>query len=262
MTLRIAQDYEYAGDDYWHWRAWIEGRASDLAAVESVKWLLHPSFTPSVVESTDRGSGFRLESSGWGTFVLKAELHRTDGSVSALRWTLKLAYPESETSPPTRDGPAKDRDLPAASGAAPPAAAPQEGALREGALRKVFLSYGAEDRRRAVGLRHTLESLGLQVVDDSQIGPGEPWELAARNLQAGADATIAYVSSDTPSQFVAREVNTSMQAGKPTLVIASDEFESIIGVDSAVPVARINTEDPTGISVALKMLKLPSGNSA
>lgn len=247
MTLRIAQDYEYAGDDYWHWRAWIEGPASDLATVESVKWLLHPSFTPSVVESTDRASGFRLETSGWGTFVLKADLHRTDGSVSALHRTLKLAYPESETSPRTRDGLAKGHDLPAASGTA---------------LRKVFLSYGAEDRRRAVGLRHTLESLGLQVVDDSQIGPGEPWELAARNLQAGADATIAYVSSDTPSPFVAREVNASMQAGKPTLVIASDEFESIIGVDSAVPVTRINTEDPTGISVALKMLKLPSGNSA
>jgi hypothetical protein len=88
---------------------------------------------------------------------------------------------------------------------------------------------------------------------------GTLWVTSPSN--SGMYAEI-YVSSDTPSPFVAREVNASMQAGKPTLVIASDEFESIIGVDSVVPVTRINTEDPTGISVALKMLKLPSGNSA
>ena len=24
MTLRIAQDFAYVGNDYWNWRAWIE----------------------------------------------------------------------------------------------------------------------------------------------------------------------------------------------------------------------------------------------
>jgi hypothetical protein len=95
-------------------------------------------------------------------------------------------------------------------------------------------------------------------VDVSQVAPGQSWDMAIRDLQAGTEATVAFVSSDTPSPFVVREVNASQQAGKPTLVIASDDFDSILGIDAAVPVARTSPDDPSGIAAALQKLQLSS----
>jgi len=43
VKLAIAQDFEYIGNDYWRWRAWIEGKPSDLDAIEKVTWFLHPT---------------------------------------------------------------------------------------------------------------------------------------------------------------------------------------------------------------------------
>lgn len=238
MTLKIAQDFEYAGDDFWRWWAWIEGPGDELDGVERVEWLLHPSFNPGVVDSTDRPSGFRIDCSGWGTFVLRARVHQSGGRKVTLRRMLTLWYPDSDQAARLRSAPTKQ--------------APPED---PGAPHRVYLSYGAEDRRRALALRRSLESLGLEVVDESLVDPGEPWDIALRKLQAGADATVAYVSSDTPSTIVAREVNTSARTGKPTLVIASHDFGPMLGVDAGVQVARVSAEDPSGISAALQMLQ-------
>lgn len=236
MTLKIAQDQSYVGQDFWHWSAWIEGPADELATVERVDWLLHPSFSPAVVPSTERSTGFRLERSGWGSFVLRARVHRVSGSDLTLRRMLELWYPDGDEAQP--------KSAPLRSASEPPPSKP----------RRVYLSYGAEDRRRALALRRSLESIGLEVVDESLIQPGEPWDIALRKLQAGADATVAFVSSDTPSTIVAREIDSSARAGKPTLVIASDEFGDLLGIDPGVPVAHVSAEDPSGIAAAIDAL--------
>lgn len=262
MTLKIAQDHAYAGNDYWRWWTWIEGPADEMALVEEVQWLLHPSFNPSIVSTSDRDHAFRLDCSGWGTFLLRAKLQRSDGSSVTLRRNLALRYPQEDeapspdaaagfATPPAAQAPSKSVPLPPA--VVPPAAA------KPG---KVFLSFGSEDIKRANALRRTLQTLNVEVVDDSQIAPGQSWEMAIRDLQAGTDATVAFVSSDTPSPFVVREVNASQQAGKPTLVIASDDFEAILGIDAAVPVARTSPDDPSGIAVALQKLQLSAGDPA
>jgi TIR domain/YEATS family len=262
MTLKIAQDHAYAGNDYWRWSAWLEGPADELASVQEVQWLLHPSFNPAIVSSSDRARAFRVDGSSWGTFVLRAKLRRAGGGVSSsvtLQHSLVLPYPQDAGEPtPVKVGlappppqalaPSKSMPLPLPlpPPVMPPAARP----------RKVFLSFGAEDSRRAQALRRTLQGLNVQVVDDSQMAAGQSWEMAIRDLQAGTDATVAFVSSDTPSPFVVREVNASQQAGKPTCVIASDDFGAILGIDPAVPVAHTNPDDPSGVAAALQQLQL------
>jgi pYEATS domain-containing protein involved in immunity/TIR domain-containing protein len=255
MTYKILQDYEYTGNDYWNWHAWIDGTPDELAKVERVEWLLHPSFTPSVVESTNRASKFRLKTSGWGTFLLRAQVQGINGSIVTLRHQLELRYPD-DAKPPmrgvtSRSGPPRAKPRPEVLGASSEPRFP----------RKIFLSYGAEDRGEVLKLRQTLESLGLQVFDDRNIGAGESWEVALRNLQAASDATIAYVPSDIPSPFVARDVKASMQSGKPTLVITNQDTRPIAGLDSAVPVARTSLDDPRAVSRALEMFTLPSSDS-
>lgn len=94
--LLIKQDQHYRGKDWWNWSVWLEGREADLKEVQEVKWHLHPTFNPSVVCRRDRSDGFRLESSGWGTFTLMAEITMSDGSTHLIRHELELYYPEPE----------------------------------------------------------------------------------------------------------------------------------------------------------------------
>ena len=273
MSFRITQDSEYAGNDYWKWRAWIEGKAGELQKVEKVKWFLHPSFTPSVIVSRERASGFRLEASGWGTFLLRAELRLVDGTNETLRHHLEFVRPnEAPRAPeksPFEENVVERSFIPAPPKAVPPGAGPPQAAPRAdpapdrpapakpaAPARKIFLSYGSEDRSTALALRRALEALGISVLDDSQISADAPLEIAALDLISRADATIACVSSDLPSTFVAQEVNASIKAGKPTLVVTRENLTSILGIDAAVPIRQLDASDPAGIAAALKTLKL------
>ena len=262
MTFRIAQDSQYMGDDFWKWRAWIEGKAAEMQKVEKVKWFLHPSFTPSVVVSRERASGFRLEASGWGTFLLRAELRLVDATEVTLRHDLEFAPPTAPVPlAPRAAGPAEER-VPAPTFVVPPpkferadpAPAKPSPAQPAAQSRKIFLTSGSEDRRAGLAWRRALETLGVLVLDDSQVRAGLPLEVAAQELIARADATIALVSSDLPSPFVAQQVNASMKAGKPTVIIASETLDTIQGIDSRVPIKQMEPGDHAAIAAMLQAL--------
>jgi transcription initiation factor IIF auxiliary subunit len=95
MALKIAQDYKYLGDDYWHWSVWIEGPARERNQVKSVTYNLHPSFRNPVRRIDSRQDNFRLESAGWGAFTLYATILDKDDSTQRLQHDLVLRYPES-----------------------------------------------------------------------------------------------------------------------------------------------------------------------
>ena len=95
MALRLAQSEEYAGNDYWKWAVWLEGSDEELDAIKHVEYVLHPTFLNPVREVSDRGSKFRLQTAGWGTFTLHATVIFKDGKRSplALEHELVLLYP-------------------------------------------------------------------------------------------------------------------------------------------------------------------------
>jgi len=245
VKLTIAQDHKYAGKDFWHWRAWIEGEPADLGRVENVKWFLHPSFSPSVVVSSDRSTGFRLESGGWGTFTLRAEVHCVDGSEQTLHQLLELYYPDEAKA-------ARERGFPPSGPGTSAADADQlAGKAVERGVRKVFLSYESIDRSNAVAIRRALETQGMTVVDDSAISEDQPVEHAVLDLLINADATVAYLDCDQPSPFVAREINASISSGKPTLVVTYKDLGPIAGVPSDVPVLKLDPTAASGIAGAI-----------
>jgi transcription initiation factor IIF auxiliary subunit len=96
MALKIAQSYEYVGDDYWKWSTWIEGPARELDQVESVTYNLHPTFRNPVRKIDSRKNKFRLDTAGWGVFMLFATVSRKDGSTERLKHYLELRYPDGK----------------------------------------------------------------------------------------------------------------------------------------------------------------------
>jgi hypothetical protein len=244
LKLAIAQDHQYAGSNFWNWRAWIEGKPADLDKVEKVKWFLHPSFSPPVVVSRDRGTGFRLERSGWGTFTLRAQARCVDGSELTLRQPLKLFYPDDDAGANAKALRTADTGTPGA------VERVTRRALAQG-VRKVFLSYASSDRSAALPIRRALETLGMTVVDGSAIGSGQPVEIATLDLLTSADATVAFTSSDLPSAFVAQEINASVRAGKPTLVLTNEELSPDSGLSSGVQVLQLDPADASGIAAAV-----------
>lgn len=244
MTLSIEQSSEYTGNDHWRWQASIAGTPAELARVEKVKWFLHPSFTPSVVVSRERARGFPIEASGWGTFTLRAELHFVDGSDKTLRERLRLFYPEGESA--EGESAADESASPESPVRAEPATTAASAAAG-GPVRRVFLSYAAADRSNAQALRQALEKIGVRVLDATAIDAGQPWQLALQDLMAGADATVALVSGDLPSSWVAQEIDASARAGKPTMVVLAGEGGDTAGLPTEVPVLRL----PQTSSIAL-----------
>jgi transcription initiation factor IIF auxiliary subunit len=100
MNLRLRNDWEYAGDEWWKWGAFIDGSDQDLDAVESVEYVLHPSFANPIRKVSDRLTKFRMETAGWGTFVLRARAFLKDGSVVKLQHEIHLkSEPRRGTTP-------------------------------------------------------------------------------------------------------------------------------------------------------------------
>src|SRR5438132_3927216 len=92
MSLKIAQDFDYKGNDWWVWSVWIEGSEEELNNTAQVEYTLHPTFPKPVRATTDRSSKFRLQTAGWGGFTIYAKATHKNGEVTRLEHELELLY--------------------------------------------------------------------------------------------------------------------------------------------------------------------------
>jgi transcription initiation factor IIF auxiliary subunit len=99
MSYRIAQSYEYKGEDWWEWCVWLEGAREDLDNVAYVQYTLHRTFPKPVRRVEDPAHNFRLCSSGWGTFPFHVLVVTKDGTEIRLTHELELHYPDGEGAP-------------------------------------------------------------------------------------------------------------------------------------------------------------------
>ncbi len=239
MSLHIEQSSSYLGKDRWAWRAWVAGEPGELAALQRVTWYLHPSFSPSVVASTDAASGFALQSSGWGTFELRAVARRHDGTETELRHELALSYPDEAD-------PVLDRRPRSKSGRSRASQGPMEASGK-----RVFLSYGSEDRAQAAAVRASLETLGATVVDESAAAAGAPLQVALHTLLSACDQVVAVLSSPVPSQWVAEELSLATRLGKPVLLLKGAGVASLHGVPDHTGMQTLTLGDAAQNTAAL-----------
>src|SRR5438105_138292 len=110
MSFTIKQTERYKGTKgsaWWEWAVWIDAPKAELQQVQYVVYTLHPTFNHPVQVIKDRATKFRLKSSGWGEFEVKAALHRKTDVVTLSHW-LELHYPASTGSKSGR-APAKSQ---------------------------------------------------------------------------------------------------------------------------------------------------------
>ena len=65
----------------------------ELDAVDYVEWQLHPTFTNPIRRITNRRTNFRLDTGGWGVFMIRASARRKDGTTENLQYFLQLHFP-------------------------------------------------------------------------------------------------------------------------------------------------------------------------
>jgi len=92
MPLQIQQYAHYEGSDWWKWSVWIQGPDSELDQIASVTYILHPTFQNPVRTIGTRSNKFRLDSAGWGIFVIRAKIQFTHGETKDLKHQLELLY--------------------------------------------------------------------------------------------------------------------------------------------------------------------------
>jgi transcription initiation factor IIF auxiliary subunit len=92
--MEIRQSEDYVDKDWWRWSVWLDGTKQDLDKIAAVEWRLHPSFPEPVRKTSDRKNKFRLDTAGWGVFMINAAVTMKDGSVTKLRHHLQLHYPD------------------------------------------------------------------------------------------------------------------------------------------------------------------------
>jgi nucleotide-binding universal stress UspA family protein len=199
MTFRIAQDFAYAGNDYWRWRAWIEAGDAELDTVKEVTWILHPTFKRSRVTVDARASKFELSAAGWGTFLLRAEVRLKNGDSRMLKHQLRLEYPPDASTKQSTTRAAASKDA-------------------IGRPLTVFLSYSAQDNREAAKVREQLQKAGLDVVDQTRLSPGDVLADAVRDLIGRADAVVALVT-DELSPWVRDELVAASSWDKPAFAL-------------------------------------------
>ena len=91
MSLRLTNDWKYIGNDIWDWEIYLVGdRPEELNDVVSVKYILHPTFPKPINTVKKREGGFRLKTSGWGTFSVKSFAYLKNGKKVKLEHELEL----------------------------------------------------------------------------------------------------------------------------------------------------------------------------
>lgn len=93
MSLTLRNTWNYKGDDWWEWTAFVDDAGTgELENVQFVEYVLHETFPEPVRRVDTRKGGFRLDTEGWGTFDLKAFAHMKDGKKIRLKHEIQLEY--------------------------------------------------------------------------------------------------------------------------------------------------------------------------
>jgi hypothetical protein len=100
----------------------------------------------------------------------------------------------------------------------------------------IFLAYARADRARANKLEKALTKQGFRFSSDSQLVPGQNWELTiADNLREAAVILLLVSNAAQASTWVQREVEYASASGKPIvpLLIEGDPLPALAHVQHA-----------------------------
>ena len=228
MNLVIRQKASYVGvstvgDKRWNWSVWIDGPDAELDQVESVEWILHPTFPHPVVLVTQRQSKFRLDQNGWGGFEINAHVKAKDGRRQHLTHQLRLAE----------------------SGGLPPQSAPTRPHTDKGGKggvksSDIFVSYRRKDSMHFSGWlgERLINNFGADrvFIDRDALGPGADFPEAITDAVASCRVLLAIIGPDwltatdelgrrieNADDFVRLEIEEALARNVPIIPILVDD---------------------------------------
>ena len=169
MTITVKQTTDQVSELKWNWSVWLEGEEAELDEIESVTYQLHETFKNPIVHITDRQSNFRLNSSGWGQFVVYLAVVHSSGETTHMEHWL-----EFNSAALSRGG------------------QPEE--TGSGETQRAFLSYSLIDTLAAKLVREKLEATGVAVFDMKSFKPGEDVQMATERMLEQSDFAVSVVS--------------------------------------------------------------------
>lgn len=233
MSIQVNQSSTYVGDGRWKWAVWLAGDTDELDAIDHVIYTLHPSFPNPIREIRARRDGFRLTSSGWGTFRIYIEIIGQDGARQQLSHDLNL-----ETPAEAEDGSESGDESDSMSAQRPPIrGGGLKGLLRDSfklmvaevaehlPVTTVFISGGVADSEAVRQLRVALASLNVNILSSDDVPAGVPAQAYISHLIARVDIAI-FVISGRPSLWLSQEIEAAKRAGKRIVpVLTGSEAE-------------------------------------
>jgi hypothetical protein len=178
MSLHLEQSTSTheAQASWWEWSVWVEGSPKELGQVREVLYTLHPTFPRPVRKVADRNTKFRLDSAGWGEFMVFATVKLENGEEVALRhWLSFGSKPEAQRT---------------------------RGVSRP----NVFLSSSAADAPFADDLQSALETEGIEVLRPTDAAPANLPVSAWLERNAPAASAAVVILSDKKSPWLNAEM--------------------------------------------------------
>lgn len=80
--------------DKYAWCVFVEANRQELSTVESVDYVLHPTFPNPIRRISDREHCFALQSEGWGVFTIQFKIKMTDDKIERAQYKLRLERDE------------------------------------------------------------------------------------------------------------------------------------------------------------------------
>jgi hypothetical protein len=214
MSLGIQQTASATRDGGWNWSVWIDGPDTELDQLDSVEWVLHPTFSPPIVRVTQRQSKFRFDASGWGEFEINAHLTAKDGGRRHLQHWLRLGE--------SGDAPVKPT----------------------GRKPSVFVSASVADAGWEDAVREALGRHGFEVLTASDIPAGMPASAAISATLDKADSVVGIFSAKSGA-WAEREVQQAIDKDVSVIPFA-------VGQDASIPdnlrnIEAVRISDPSDV---------------
>jgi transcription initiation factor IIF auxiliary subunit len=205
LQIRLKNSSAWQGGDRWKWSVWVEGKPETIEQIDRVEYLLHPTFPNPLRVITNPASNFRLDSKGWGEFMVHAKVITKRGHTIELNHWVRLSDSASTDEKDT-----------------------------EAVKPSVFLAYSKADYPLAAQLSRFLEARGLEVFTENQIKPGEPINLAIKSLIGRADAVLALIAEE-PSSWVLNEISEAEKQQIPIVPM-------LLGKETVLPPSIANKQ--------------------
>ena len=88
--MKIKQNQKLIEKDWWKWSVELEAEAEELDKVLFVEYTLHRTFPNSIRRIRSRDNNFKLETAGWGEFMIYAKVVLKDQPELRLKHWLEL----------------------------------------------------------------------------------------------------------------------------------------------------------------------------